>query len=231
MDAASPAIYIEGAGSNGVNGHYQRRVHVLREGNDIYLVHYWKISEQQQMMNNDDVAFYICRERYNTRSPWFIGCLRRVNESVRFVKLYLTNPLQQSVSPPVNGWWPHQDGERPSPTLRPLINLANQEWPEAIVVADTRRIRRMMVRRAIMEMIDVICISFSSYVRTRPLMNGTACVICGRVIRAGSRVAILRCNCYRGNNQRDRVLHARCLEDCFINGHDLCPMCRYPLRN
>lgn len=234
MDSIT-TIVIEGAGSNGVDGHYIRADHLFRhmnhENHEIH-VRYWRndriiIDGEEQR----DEIFLICTETQNNMSPWLIGCLRRVNHIVTFITLYQTEPLQQPVGPPGHGWQPSIHGQTPSPTLRYHFDFSRNEQEAAFDAGEARLRVRNFFRRIIEEFVDVRYHRFSEYQRQRPLMNETTCPICLKEIALASTIAILNCNCYRENNQQDRIIHSRCLEDLFMSGFYWCPMCRYPLRN
>ena len=240
-------IAIVGAGSTIINGDYQRGARNFRDGNIDYIAQYWRAGRHVIDGVERHILVYICTE-INDTSPWSIGYFRRVNGRSTFIKLYQTNPLQQPARPPQHGWNPvNGEGEIPSPTLHYLVDLyqEDEEQQAAIAAADDRFLRRQYVRNIIQNLRDVSYMLLSEYQRQRALAqeeeeeeeeeDEPECPICIREIDRGSTVAVLRCQCYPGNNQQHRVIHSRCIEDDFMsrfifnirNGQTLrCPVCR-----
>ncbi len=234
-------IAIVGAGSTIVNGHYQRGARCFRTGNNEYIAQYWRTGRHVIDGVERDIAVYMCTDIHDSTSPWSIGYLRRVNGSFTFIILYQTNPLQQPARPPQHGWQPvYGEGEIPSPTLHYLVDLYHddEEQEAAISAGDDRFVRRLYVRNVIQNMRDVTYMLLSEYQRQRALAqeeeeddddDEPSCPICIREIDPASTVAVLRCQCYPGNNHQHRVLHSRCIEaDVMRRGGQRlrCPVCR-----
>lgn len=172
--------------------------------------------------------FVICR--YASESRWCLGRLVKQNECFVFQLLYETDHNQQLQYPPEAGWRPTDNGHGtlPSPRMIQVIDFVQVAEQEALIVAAEARARlREDVRRSLSRSARVRNLQFSTYLEQIGTDNvDSTCVVCFRVIRGETNIAIIECNC-RGVG--GRFMHSRCLETCFMEGVTSCPLCRLSL--